>query len=89
MKQFTHLTSRIINKLHITQIIKHPNHYEICMTNNTVGGFFLLGNGTIDTNFTPFNISNADFYGIKTIKKCKINRRAFPFGLFLNADCLT
>ena len=51
MKQFIYLTSRIINKLHITQIIKHPNHYEICMTNNTVGGFFLLGNGTIDTNF--------------------------------------
>ena len=29
--------------------------------------------------FTPFNISNADFLGIKIIKKCKINRRAYSY----------
>ena len=29
--------------------------------------------------FTPFNISNADFLGIKKIKKCKINRRAYSY----------
>jgi len=28
-------------------------------------------------NITPFNISNADFHGIKIIKKCKINNREF------------
>jgi len=60
MKQFIYLTSRIINKLHITQIIKHPNHYEICMTNNTIGGFFLLGNGTIDTNFNIIKKCNKE-----------------------------
>jgi len=44
----------------------------------------LIPNGDIPIeNITPFNISNADFHSIKIIKKCKINRRAFPFGLFL------
>jgi hypothetical protein len=31
------------------------------------------------TYFTPFNISNADFYGIKNNKKCKINSRNFTY----------
>ena len=30
-------------------------------------------------NFTPFNISNADFYGIKNNKKCKFNSRNFTY----------
>jgi uridine kinase len=29
--------------------------------------------------FTPFYISNADFYGIKKIKKCKINFDGLTF----------
>ena len=60
MKQIIYLTSRIINKLHITQIIKHSNHYEIYMTNNTIGGFFLVGNGTIDTTFNFIEICNKE-----------------------------
>ena len=30
------------------------------MTNNTIGGFFLLGNGTIDTNFNIIEICNKE-----------------------------
>ena len=30
-------------------------------------------------NFTPFNISNAEFKGIKKIKKHKINSRNFTY----------
>ena len=58
MKQFIYLTSRIINKLQITQIVKQSNHYEICLTNNAIGGFFLVGNGTIDTTFNIIEICN-------------------------------
>jgi hypothetical protein len=32
-----------------------------------------------DTYFTPFYISNADFYSIKKIKKCKINIDGLTF----------
>ena len=40
--------------------------------------------------FTPFNISNADFYGIKKNKKYKINSRNFTYdGLtFSSSFCL-
>jgi hypothetical protein len=60
MKQFIYLTSRIINKLQITQIVKQSNHYEICLTNNAIGGFFLVGNGTIDTTFNIIEICNKE-----------------------------
>ena len=44
----------------------------------------------METIFTPFNISNADFYGIKKNKKHKINSRSFTYdGLtFSSSFCL-
>ena len=38
-------------------------------------------------NFTPFNISNAEFKGIKKIKKHKINSRNFTYdGLIFSSS---
>jgi hypothetical protein len=56
MKYFIKLSSRVINKLHIIQIVKKPNIYEIHMSHNKINGMFLCGSGTIDTNSTIIKI---------------------------------
>jgi hypothetical protein len=50
MKLFIHLTTRVINKLHIIQIIKTPSKYNIHMTNHSFGGHIILGSGFISSN---------------------------------------
>lgn len=40
----------VINKLHIIEIIKKPNKYEIHMSNNSIEGFWLFSSGGLDTN---------------------------------------
>lgn len=49
MKHFINLTTRVINKLHIIEIIKHPNMYEIHMSNNSIDGFLLFSSGGMET----------------------------------------
>lgn len=49
MNSFIKLTSRVINKLHIIEIIKHPNVYYISMTNNYISGIMLFGWGTLSS----------------------------------------
>jgi hypothetical protein len=49
MKQFIKLTSRIINRSHIIEIIKQPNKYLIYTSNNYISGHFIIGNGDIHT----------------------------------------
>lgn len=39
MKHFINLTSRVINKLHITEIRKKPSKFYIYMNNNCIDGF--------------------------------------------------
>ena len=58
MKNFINLTSRIINKLHIIEIIKKPNKYEIHMSNNNIVGIWLFSNGVLNTNHTIIEICN-------------------------------
>ena len=53
MKHFINLTSHVINKLHIIEIIKTPSKYSIYMINNTIDGFCLFSSGTI---FSTYNI---------------------------------
>jgi hypothetical protein len=45
MKHFINLSSRVINKLQIIQIIKKPNKYYIYMSNNHNEGFLIYGCG--------------------------------------------
>ena len=49
MRHFINLTSRVINKLHIIEIIKQPNSYEIHMSNNKIDSFFIIGSGGATT----------------------------------------
>jgi len=53
MKHFLNLTSIVINKLHITEIVKKPGKYYIYMSNSSVNGGFLFSYGEI---FTTHNI---------------------------------
>ena len=50
MKHFINLTSRVINKLHIIEIIKQPTKYRIYMSNNSINGFCFFASGNIETH---------------------------------------
>lgn len=56
MKNFINLTTRVINKLHIIEIIKKPNNYEIFMSNNSINGFWLFSSGNLGTNHNIIQI---------------------------------
>ena len=76
MRQFINLSSRIINKLHIIEIIKKPTKYYIHMTNNDIDGFMLCGSGGIITNHNIIEICEKDNkldYDIITTEITKIN----------------
>jgi hypothetical protein len=70
MKHFINLTSRVINKLHIIEIIKKSNKYEIRMSNNNFDGVFLFFIGWLDTNHNIIEICNKkDKQDYETITK--------------------
>jgi hypothetical protein len=58
MKNFINLTSRVINKLHIIEIIKKPNKYEIHMSDNSIAGFWLFSSGGLNTYRNIIEICN-------------------------------
>ena len=58
MKNFINLTSIVINKLHIIEIIKKSNKYEIHMSSNNIDGFWLLSSGCLGTNYKIIEICN-------------------------------
>jgi hypothetical protein len=50
MKHFINLTSRVINKLHIIEIVKESNIYYIHISNNSIHGKFLSSSGGVARN---------------------------------------
>ena len=50
MKHFINLSSCIINKLHIVQILKTPDKYKVYMVNNSINGYLILGGGLLNTS---------------------------------------
>jgi len=56
MKHFINLTSRVINKLHIIEIIKQPSKYEIHMSNNSINGIMLFSSGNLRTHINIIEI---------------------------------
>ena len=56
MKHFINLTSRVINKLHIVEIVKQPNKYEIHMSNNSIHGSFFFASGGLETDHNIIEI---------------------------------
>jgi hypothetical protein len=45
MKHFVNLSSRVINKFHIIEIIKKSTRYDIYMNNADIDFFCLVGSG--------------------------------------------
>jgi hypothetical protein len=58
MKIFINLTSRVINKLHIVEIVKRPNKYEIHMSNSSIDGFLIFAGGGLNTKHNIIEICN-------------------------------
>jgi hypothetical protein len=50
MTYFINLTSRVINKLHIIEIIKKPNKYFILMSIKGFDGWNIFSSGFISSN---------------------------------------
>lgn len=70
------LSSIVINKLHITEIVKKPGKYFIYMNNSSMDGFCMFASGRISTTYNIIEIcktNNQSDYKvvrdwIKTIK---------------------
>ena len=70
MNHFLKLTTRVINKAHIVEIIKQPNKYEIHMSNSRINGFLFLFHGSLVTNHNIIQICNEkDKQDYETITK--------------------
>jgi hypothetical protein len=41
------LTSRVINKRHIIEIVKNPGKFQIYMTNNHIDGYIMFGSSRL------------------------------------------
>jgi hypothetical protein len=50
MRHFINLTSRVINKSHIIEIVKETNKYEIHMITNYFSGSHFYGSGYISSD---------------------------------------
>ena len=56
MRHFLNLTTCVINKLHIIEIIKKPSHYSIYMSNPSINGFILFSSGRVETTHNIIEI---------------------------------
>ncbi len=53
---FIKLTSMIINKAHIVEIVKKPTQYHIYMGNNVADGCWIFGFGIMKTHYNMIEI---------------------------------
>lgn len=56
MNHFIKLSGRVINKIHIVEIVQYPNHYSIIMSNNGGNGFMFFSVGQISSNFNMIDV---------------------------------
>jgi len=56
MKQFINLSTRVINKLHIIEIVKKPNNYTIVMSMSHIHGWLLFSSGNLETDSNIIDI---------------------------------
>jgi hypothetical protein len=61
MKNFINLTSCVINKLHIVEIVKKPNKYSIYMTNNSIRGVLFFASGELRTDHNIIEICEKNY----------------------------
>ena len=76
MNHFINLTSRVINKAHIVEIIKQPNKYEIHMSNPRIDGLLFCSSGFVNTHHNVIQIcktkDNEDYETITKLIKLEI-----------------
>jgi hypothetical protein len=60
MKHFINLTTSVINKLHIIEIVKKPSKYTIFLSNNDISGCILVGSGSVSTTSNKIDICEKD-----------------------------
>jgi hypothetical protein len=60
MTNFIRLSSRLINKLHIVEIIHNPSKYSIHLSKFKLDGFMLVSSGKIETNHFLIEICEKD-----------------------------
>lgn len=69
MSHFINLSSRIVNKLHIVEIIKKESKYLICMSNTKIDSFHILGSGGVESESNIIEIcekkNQEDYNNIK------------------------
>jgi hypothetical protein len=56
MNNFINLTSRVINKYYIVEIIKKPDKYIIYMNYANFSGNIIFGSGYVATNYDTIEI---------------------------------
>ena len=69
MRQFINLTSIVINKLHITEIVKKPGKYYIYLNNSSINGVAMFGYKSITTIYNIIEVcetkNKADYETVK------------------------
>lgn len=56
MNSFINLSTRVINKFHIVQIIKKSNKYNIHMSNSSINGFCIISSDGLDIHHNIIEI---------------------------------
>ena len=60
MNHFIKLTSCIINKLHIIEILRRPNKYYVYMSNSQINGAMIFTAGSISSRSNIIEICEKD-----------------------------
>ena len=69
MNNFIKLTSMVINKLHITQIIQKQSKYYVYMSSNYISGYVIFTSGILGSKYYMIEIcetKNKQDYNIIT-----------------------
>ena len=56
MKHFINLSSCVLNKLHIVEILKRPSKYNIYMSNSSIDGTMIFSMGSISSKINIIEI---------------------------------
>jgi len=56
IRNFLNLSTRVINKLHIIEIVKKPHNYTIILSISNIDGWMALTSGNLSTNHNVIDV---------------------------------